>query len=85
MLLAVWGGKNGVMIMVDSVAGGVSNLAGMGLSGYLNATTNAGIALSETLAGTGLGALNNLITNMYKAFSQAFDNIEQKLNNARGE
>ena len=71
--------------VVDSVAGGVSNLAGMGLSGYLNATTNAGIALSETLAGTGLGALNNLITNMYKAFSQAFDNIEQKLNNARGE
>ena len=55
------------------------------LVGYLNATTNAGIALSETLAGTGIGALNNLITNMYKAFSQTFDNIEQKLNNARGE
>ena len=85
MLLAVWGGENGVMIMVDSVAGGVSNLAGMGLSSYLKATTNVGIALSETLAGTGLGALNNLITKMYKAFSQAFDNIEQKLNNARGE
>ena len=49
------------------------------------ATTNAGIAFAEALAGTGLGALNNLITNMYKAFSQAFDNIEQKLNNARGE
>jgi hypothetical protein len=71
--------------VVDSVAGGVSNLAGMGLSSYLNATTNAGIAFAEALAGTGLGALNNLITNMYKAFSQAFDNIEQKLNNARGE
>ena len=55
------------------------------LVGYLNATTNAGIALSETLAGIGIGVLNNLITNMYKAFSQAFDNIEQKLNNARGE
>ena len=71
--------------VLDSVVGGVSNLAGMGLASYLNFTTNVGIAFSETLAGIGLNTLNNLITNMYKAFSQAFDNIEQKLNNARGE